>query len=375
MTEGIQLNIPQRLSLIRTVLTISLVVSVLMSFNLWAGERSFPYAPALESPFMNTWAGALLLGLSVLLLLGSIVFKAQRMFIFLGLAIYALLVLNDVNRLQPWFYVYSVMLFVFVCYNGRVDDSNRFTSFFILLQIILASVYFFSGLNQWRMANGVDAYLELIQPLKSVLSMRQYAFAQKTAVLAPFVLMFIGIGLVIKPTRYLAVSLALLVHVLLLVLLFPAGNRFNLSIWFCNISFAVLVMVLFSGKTKQRYFSPTYLFRMPLFYLIMALFTILPLFNSRGLWPDYLSANFNTVNNRRAGILISKVVYENLSDYHRYFCTPRGRMYIMDYNAWCNYELRVSCAPEKKVVKAVSDYLNALDKQAVKETELALSAP
>ena len=375
MTEGIQLNIPQRLGLIRPILTISLILSVILSFNLWAGERSFPFAPALDEPLMGDALSTVLLVFGVLFLASSILMKWYRLLIFFGLLCAGLLVLNDVNRLQPWFYIYTVMLFVFVCYNGRVDDSNRFTSFFILLQIILASVYFFSGLHQWKMENGVDAYLEVIVPLKSLLSQRQFSFAQKTAVFAPFILMFIGVGLMIKPTRYLAVSLALLVHVILFLLLFPGNNRFNLSLWFCNITFAALVFILFSGKTKQRYFSPTYLFKMPLFYVIVTLFGIMPFLNQSGRWPDYLSSNFNTVNNHRAGILISKEVYTNLSPYHKYFCTSRGRMYILDYNAWCNYELRVSCAPEKKVVKAVNDYLVKLNKYPVKETELALSAP
>ena len=48
MATGLQLNIFQRLKLIKISVCIGLLISVLCSYNLWAGQRWFPVAPVFE---------------------------------------------------------------------------------------------------------------------------------------------------------------------------------------------------------------------------------------------------------------------------------------------------------------------------------------
>ncbi|MCC6372847.1 MAG: hypothetical protein IT236_17720 [Bacteroidia bacterium] len=371
MIEGLQLTIPHRMSLVRITLTLGLIISVALSFNLWAGQRDFPHTPLFTNFGIGAPLDILIITLVLILWVASLVMRWQRLLLFFSLALTALLVFSDINRLQPWLYVYGAMLLVFVFYNGRVDDSNRFTSYFIILQIIVASVYFFCGISQFN-SHFVDSqFTEIIGPLKSIASERQFNFFVKLGVCVPYVLLFIGIGLIISPIRYLAITLAVVLHVFLFVLMFPLSGNHNYALWFSNLPFGIMVVLLFSGKTKQRYFSPSYLFQTPLFYATVVLFVIMPFFNSAGYWPDYLSANFKSGKNKSVEIRVSESTYQQLPFYQRSFCVPTGKAYSFDYNGWCSNELKVECFPEKPVFNSIYAYLERLETANVKETELA----
>ena len=167
--EGLTTSIPHRLFYLRIIVTLGLFISFLLSLNLWGGERFFPSIPMFEHLFLKPPYDYVLVALSCIFLLCSIVFHHTRLFLFLSLLINILLVMFDVNRLQPWFYVYNAIILVFLFYNGRVDDPNKFTSVFIFIQIIVASVYVYNGFNQFRtpMFVGSD-FFEFIIPLKNV---------------------------------------------------------------------------------------------------------------------------------------------------------------------------------------------------------------
>src|SRR3954469_1894040 len=148
MMNGLQISIPQRMTLLRITLIFSLILGVCFSLNLWGGERTFPTTPFFEKNPVPPPYDYIFIGLVLLFWLLSLFLRGERVFIFLSLLLCFFLVLFDMNRLQPWFYIFTSMLALYVFYNGRVDDPNKFTSYFIMLQIIFASVYFFAGLSQ-----------------------------------------------------------------------------------------------------------------------------------------------------------------------------------------------------------------------------------
>ncbi|MEO6305929.1 MAG: hypothetical protein ABIP51_22475, partial [Bacteroidia bacterium] len=296
MIEGLTIPIPQRLLMIRVTICVSLIISVFLSFNLWGGERLFPYSAHFETGFIKAPYDYFIIGFFLLFIIASLFLKKYRLFIFLALLIGTAMVCFDLNRLQPWFYIYSAFLFILMFYNGRIDDPNRFTSFFIVLQLIFCSIYIFNGLSQLNSFFTETDLPDVISPLQNMMSERQFLFIKKIGAFIPYSLIFIGLGLLVRATRYLAISFAVIFHVLLIIFLFPSGVNQNYAMWFCNITFIPLLFLLFSGKTKQRYYSPTLLFQFPLFYLVIILFWIMPCFNQKGLWPDNLSANFKSGN-------------------------------------------------------------------------------
>ncbi|MCZ8286704.1 MAG: hypothetical protein O9353_14725 [Bacteroidia bacterium] len=92
---------------------------------------------------------------------------------------------EDQNRLQPWFFNYLFMLLILQFYKQRVDESNNFMSVFICLQILVALIYIFSGLQKFNAFFATDTFPWMIDPLKSVLSAKQMGLLSKFGKLVP----------------------------------------------------------------------------------------------------------------------------------------------------------------------------------------------
>ncbi len=372
MMDGLKLSIPQRMVILRVVLIFSLVVSIVLSPHLWGGYRTFPYAPLVHQNVVQPPFDCVFTILSVLCLLASLFLKGQRVFIFIALALNICLALLDVNRLQPWFFLYNSLLAVFIFYNGRVDAPNKFTSIFIILQLIFASVYFFSGISQLNSRFVHTVFEDLISPLRLMMSERQFMFFKKVGHISPYIFMLIGLGFTISPLRYIAISLALCVHLLLLIFLFPSVKNGDYALWFGNLSFMAMLLLLFSGKTKQRYFSPTFLFKMPLFYAVAALFLVMPFFNTVNRWPDYLSWNFRSGNNNTAIITISPSAKAQLPLYLQHFCESKNGTVSVNFDAWSQHELQASAFPGRRVFSSVHAHLLYLTGTGVKDLQLQI---
>src|SRR5258708_2822967 len=99
MMEALQISIPQRMALIRTTLIISLVISFLLSFNLWGGNRAVPYASIVNNTFLEPPFDFVFIMLAIFCLIGSLFMNKQRLLISLSVLIGVVLVLFDLNRL------------------------------------------------------------------------------------------------------------------------------------------------------------------------------------------------------------------------------------------------------------------------------------
>jgi len=372
MKEIFQISIPRRMAHVRTTLVISLVVSLVLSYKLWFSDRLFPYAPVLSFGEWTERIEGLYFTLIIFFWIASLLLKWQRFFILLSLLVAVWFVLLDINRLQPWFYYYNALLAVFVFYNGRVDDPNKYTSFFIILQLIMASLYFYSGISQLNASFVFNEFTDLISPIRAMVSERQFHLIVKSGYAVPYVLMFIGIGLIVAPVRYLAISLAILLHLTLFILMFPSQKHPNYALWFSNFTFITVLFFLFTGKTKQRYFSPTFLLQRPFFYIVIILFVVMPAFNQRNIWPDFLSANFRSGSTQKVQITTSAAVVSKIPVHQvQYFNLADGK-YILNYEKWCLTELGADCVPHELVFNSIYSYLQKFGENDVKETELKM---
>lgn len=358
MIEGLQLSIPRRMAILKIVLILSLIISVFLTFNLWGSSRLFPCTSVfLSNPLAAPYDYVFII-LALLFWFSALFLRIERLLLFFAFLLSIVLVFLDLNRLQTWFYVYNAMLLVFVFYNGRVDDTNKFTSLFILLQIISASVYFFCGLSQLNENFIEHSFAEIISPLHSIMSERQFLFLKSMGVASPYLLMFTGVGLMVTPVRYLAITTALVVHVLLLVFLFPSERNQNYALWFSNFSMLVVTLLLFSGRTKQRYFSPTFLFRQVMFYVIVPFFVILPFFNFDNSYPDYLSFNFKSGKDKTDVMIIQRTVYDGMPEKLHQYCSFISSLDMtFDYKKWCLDELHTDCISSPEVKESVRNYL------------------
>ena len=373
MTEGFNIPIPQRLILIRITVSLSLIISIFLSLNLWCGERYFPLVSLHQSGNLLTPYDYLVTGIFLLLIAGSLFFNKHRLLLLIALVIGTVLISMDLNRLQPWFYIYFTILFVIVFYNGRIDDPNKYTSFFIVLQLLVCAFYIFNGLNQLNKQFIQSDFLELISPLKRILSVRHFSFITIIGNIIPYFIIFIGISLLIKSLRYLGITFAVIFHIIMFLFLFPNKTNNDYSMWFLNIALIPIVLLLFSGKTKQRYYSPVFLFQFPLFYLIIMLFWIMPFFNQKKIWPDYLSANFKSGNQNSVVISFSESIKNRLPLYIQHFCVKKNSVFVLNYNKWCKHELNSDCYSETITFNEIYDYIKKSSRASVNELQMNYS--
>jgi hypothetical protein len=369
MMDGFQISIPRRMQLARITVVVSLVLSILLSFNLWGGFRYFPLSPLISSDLITQPYDLLYPVILIVLLLASLIFRWGRILLAAAVLLSVWLVIMDASRLQPWFAVYISLLFVFVFYNGRVDDSNKFTSYFIMLQIIVAAVYFFNGVNLIFFQSAETEFTSIISPLQKITSPRQFHLFTALSPGIPYLLMFIGLGLIISPIRYLSIALCIILHVTLLIFLFPSASNLNYSLWLSNLTFLLLILLLFSGKTKQRYFSPTFLFQHPVFYLILFTFVFFPF--SRFRYPGNFSSSlvFRVTNPPADEFVITGSLYMKLPLYEQVFCVQRGDRFILKQNDWLLNELHVQYISNPVISGSLLNYLQSRAYPSVKDVE------
>lgn len=343
--------------MIRATLVFSLVVLMCLSFKLWAGERIYPHAPLINVYINQTITGSVLSGLAVLCLLGTLLLRVPRISLFFGILFLFLLVLCDVNRLQWWLFLFGSMSAIFVVYNGRVDDPNRYTSYFIILQVMCASIYFFSGLERLISEVSQQEFVQIIEPLSRKMSNRQFGFFEKAGTTVPYFLMFTGISLMIPPIRYLGISIAVLIHIALLFLLFP-HNAFDDSVqWTINISLLILLFLMFSGRTKERYYSPTHLFSIPAFYVTVILFVVYPIGDLLGKIETLPVLNYKVAREREMQITLSKEVRDKLPLYCQAFCKPVADKYHLQHKLWAIHELGTSGYAAEPAFEALARFV------------------
>jgi len=115
------MRLTQRLQLIKLTVLVGLFASIILSINLWAGQRFFP-----KASFMNQGYGVLApydyLQLGILIILIVLSFFSEKKLPTLCLILFSVyLCLDDQNRMQPWFYNYILILLILIFYKQRVD--------------------------------------------------------------------------------------------------------------------------------------------------------------------------------------------------------------------------------------------------------------
>jgi hypothetical protein len=370
MATGLQLNIFHRLKLIKISVAAGLLLSILCSYNLWAGQRWYPVCPVFKDWYISPPYDYILLGLEIILILLLIIADKTRILIFLLLTLNLAFCLLDQNRLQPWFFIYNSFLLVLLFYNWRIDNVNNYNSFFIILQLCFCAVYVYSGLQKFNPGFINETYPWFIRPLEKLVSDRQMETLHKTGYVIPFIELFIGFGLLIKPLRFISIPLLIMLHVIILLLMGPLGNNYNPVVWPWNIMMIVLALLLFSGKTNERFFSVSHLFKLPVFYMVMILFWILPAFNLVGKWETYLSFSLYSGNNHTAKILLNDEAYGRLPFYVRHYVQHQGGQYILYPKDWCLSELKTPLYPEKRIFENVFENVKEISNSTDEDVKL-----
>jgi hypothetical protein len=359
------------------VISIAFLIELFISAPLWlASQRSFPMVEAFESlPLRFGATGNYVL---FTLLCGALLFinlpKWRKQTTIALLIIIALFVLEDIARLQPWLYMQSAMLAVLIFYN-TTKERKQIVHF--LLLFIIASVYFWSGLQKINVQFITDVFPWLLEPMHlsdhfQVDTLKEYKMIEAGEIpskfypllIVPAVEILMGIGLLFAKVRKIALIAAISSHLFILFVLGPFGHDWNHVVWPWNIELILLLLLLVPLKKKDEVqlnitkvvgsnlkFAPL--------YPILILFGLMPVFNYSGNWDFHLSGNLYCGTNND-GIFYYNGAKDDLSKTipKEYEIIVKGsNQHIVGLDQWAIDDLKTPLYPEWRSFKRLGKKL------------------
>lgn len=329
--------------LIVKLVALTWLITKLICYKLWLSNRLFPLIPvhdALADLPAPVHATLFIISLGCLSLL--LIFPNRKLVMVL-LIVELLSCMLDQDRWQPWEYQFIFMMasFVFI----KDEKENRFS-----WQLILAGIFFFSGLSKFNSAFIHDVWQNLvlhrwlgIYHTSDLLIRSGYAL--------PLIEMAAGIFLLIKKTRRLAILVLVSMHLLILALLGPAGLNMNAVIWPWNILMPFLLYFLFYHEKFQY----SYFFSLkPFGWIVFACWWVMPWLQLAGYWDKYLSSVLYSGGVEQLYICTNnESAKKEMADYmDKEFkvipCSP-----VLSVYKWGNKEMRTVPYPEKRVYNAI----------------------
>ena len=327
------------------LICIAWFVTKLICYKLWLADRLFPLVPMHDS---LTMLPSVLHSILFLISLGSILLLSispNKKIAVLLLTAEVLSCMLDQNRWQPSEYQFIFMLLVYVSYKD--EKQVRFS-----WQLIMAGIFFFSGLGKLNSAFIHDVWQNLIlhrwlgiRSVNSLVLLAGYAL--------PLIEMIAAVCLLMRKTRKPAVWVLTLMHAFILLMLGPIGLNSNTDIWPWNVLMPLLLFSLFYDRSfeyNKRFF------RKPLAWLVLLCWWVLPWFQPAGYWDKYLSSVLFSGGTEQLYICTNNpsakkemAVYMD-KEFRVIPCTP-----VLSVYKWSVMEMKTAPYPEKRVYRAIMD--------------------
>jgi hypothetical protein len=337
------------------LLRISVIAGLLAGFalspKLWLSSRFYPLTPVWSfiRPLRSPGDYIVLFTLIALLIAAAIV--PRREILIAVFILLVLVVLQDQSRLQPWFYQYGLMLLAIA-----LAGPDRPAAALNTCCLIIAATYVWSGLAKLNPSFIGDTFPFLV---KSFIGAGQGAglwLVRHLAFLAPLLECALGVGLLIKRFRPLAVLAAIAMHVFILITIGPFGRGVNAVVWPWNLAMIAFLLILFFRRTEDPaprdiIWGRAFAFQK----IVLVLFALMPALSFFNLWDHYLSSALYSGNRNSGVVYLSDVVFDRLPDEIEDYVTEEGpdrnKLDIFD---WSVGELNVPSYPEIRVFKNVT---------------------
>ncbi|MDP3792161.1 MAG: DCC1-like thiol-disulfide oxidoreductase family protein [bacterium] len=345
-----------RIFWLKIVLVSGLIAGLLLSVKLWTDGRIFPLTPVLDNfpaipPSIETILFVLLIGL----LAAILIFSKPQKFIFTALVIVAIFALFDQMRWQPWFYQYFFMLATLGLFSWNHVDTEKRQAVLNTTRLIVASTYFFSGLQKVNPVFIGGVFPWMIEPIVRFFPAPLQIFPPSLGIIVPFLEMGIGVGLLTKNYRKQAIILALLMLGFVLFTLGPLGYNWNSVVWPWNVAMALFSVILFWRTENFSFRDVLWVKNFPFQKVIFVLFVIMPMLSFFNLWDSYLSSTLYSGNTNSAQIYISDSVKQKLPiEIQRYTTRTEDNRNELDFFHWSFDELNVPPYPETRVYKDIA---------------------
>jgi uncharacterized membrane protein YphA (DoxX/SURF4 family) len=345
-------HLPQ-LRLIKLVLALGMIAGILLSYKLWLTERFFPHTPIFsfipQPPFP---ADMIMLALAIALLLFIAFAPAPRRMIIAFCILFSVILILDQNRWQPWVFQYFCMMIMLLFVSWKRDDHIRHSHVVNAFRLIIAGIYLYSGLQKLNPKFFSDTYPWLLEPL----TREPGPFLLSLAYAFPAIEIFMGIGLLFRRTRRIALVFAVIMHVLILLDMSPLGHNYNIVIWPWNIAMICFAIVLFRRDAPPLKAYRKSLRHRPVVVMFL-LFWIAPALSFFNVWDSYLSASLYSGNTSNGVVWFTDDVRAKLPAEVQGYVQGGFNQNQLPVKYWSMMELGVPGYPEKRVFVNVKNHL------------------
>ncbi len=337
----------QRLFWLQAITITGFLAGILCSLPLWFSvERTYPPVPLLDAltPLfsLTPW----LSGILVVSLAAALIYHTnRRLLITLSLVTGILLILLDVSRAQPWILHYLGILFLVLFIT---KSSERIASIIAATQLLIASIYFWSGLQKMNAAFYLDVFPWMTEPLWSSFGLPGATAAFSVGIMVPLIECAFAVGLLTRRFRLVSIYGSVIMLIVVLSMLM-VGHSWNTVVWPWNVTIFLSVLVLFLGNTQT---ISTTLFDVGgkvLLGVVILLYSITPIGNWFGITPHYAAWSLYSGKVPTATLAAPREILTSL--------VPGHTEDTLSFTTWSFSSLGVPAYPEPFVFFRVFDVL------------------
>jgi predicted DCC family thiol-disulfide oxidoreductase YuxK len=289
----------------KVVVLLGLLAGLLLSFPLWVQTGVITAVPLLPFiPELSSGIEVMFYALVFVLAGASLISPQPQRYLVGMLGVLAVFTLTDQLRLQPWLYQYWFMLLPLAWYSWNVKDVRGRVVVLQTLRIIVAGIYFYSGLQKVTLPFFVQVFPWMMEPLSDLLPPVLQLLPASFGVVVPFIEMAMGIGLLTRRFRFAALIGVVCMMVLVLSMLGPFGHSWNSVVWPWNVAIALLAWILFY-RTDQVSLRAIFAVKKYLPHKIaLVLFLGMPALSFFGVWDSYPSYSLYSGNTAGGRIFV-----------------------------------------------------------------------
>lgn len=343
-------SIETRLKWINRTVYFFLVVGILLSLRLWLSDRLFPLSPVFDGLSFRPPIDLILLSL-FLVAIGLNFFLLRKVIFYLIVAMLILIASCDQMRLQPWVYIYFLLLLPFLFTRSQIENHFVMNS----MQLVIPGVYVWSGLHKLN-DYFIDYTKDIIQQVTAVKNLLPDSF-DNIILLIPIIEIIAGLALIVPKFRNAGLVGVIVIHITILLFIGPLGANVNSIIWPWNIAMIFLAILIFYRQANKITLFAHHPLKVRILNLILVVLVwLLPSMNFFKLWDHYLSFSLYSGKINDFYIAINQSELKKIEgDLHDYFVRidelQGGE--IIDIQRWSMEELNVPFTGQSRVFKNV----------------------
>ena len=344
----------ERLRLVVRALAASILACLAFSGKLWLSARLYPLVPVLGvvPPFpwpLDLFVLALLVGLLVGLVARPLSWPLAAAVV----GLFALLFAQDQSRLWPSFYQFFLLLLLLLAHRPGGGEPAAARTLHGM-RFVLAAVYFWGGVQKLTPHFFREEFPWFVRPLTDLLP-GPVPWLPVLGLAAAVGEALLGIGLLTRRFRRIALGEALLMHAVILVCIGPLRGDWNDSAWIWSLATAGLAWLLFRAAEPFRLatmFAASRAANVPP-AVVVVLAGILPVLDNFNRWDSALSFNVYTGNTRVGHVVMPPGSAARLPREIAAHALSVGEMEVLDLNAWAMQEFNAGTYPADRVFRAL----------------------